>query len=229
MSCRDRFRIELTQNSVSVYVNGKLYLQQSGLAAKDQLPEPFLSSDLYVYFSNWTNRPLETARFHWDRPATRTPSMPQETGRRLRHRPISSTTLTRKWSKRRRILRSQPVTSATLSTYTSGGLGSRCSRQPALPQLCLLQRRLSLVKPGVVVHRTVCNEHVSRFLQHRPREARASAAPPGAIEGVLLTRVKPLQITRARTVRFLEVKFAADGCSELIHFGVTSKGTSSVP
>ncbi len=55
---RDRFRIELTQDSVSVYVNGKLYLQQSGLAAKDQLPEPFLSSDLYVYFSNWTNRPL---------------------------------------------------------------------------------------------------------------------------------------------------------------------------
>jgi hypothetical protein len=66
--CRDRFRLELARDSVKVFVNGRLYFEQSGLDPKYQLPDEFLGSEAYVYFTSWTNRPLEPAyRFHWDR------------------------------------------------------------------------------------------------------------------------------------------------------------------
>jgi hypothetical protein len=66
--CRDRFRLELAKDSVKVFVNGKLYFEQSGFEPQHQLPDEFLNSDLYIYFTNWINRPLEVAyRFHWDR------------------------------------------------------------------------------------------------------------------------------------------------------------------
>jgi hypothetical protein len=66
--CRDRFRLELTKDSVKVFVNGRPYFEQSGIDPANQLPDEFLNADLYVYYTSWINRPLETAyRFHWDR------------------------------------------------------------------------------------------------------------------------------------------------------------------
>jgi hypothetical protein len=66
--CRDRFRLELTKDSVRVFVNGHLYFEQSGIDPKYQLPDEFLNSGVYTYFTSWVNRPLESAyRFHWDR------------------------------------------------------------------------------------------------------------------------------------------------------------------
>ena len=66
--CRDRFRLELTRDSVKVLVNGLLYVEQSAIDPRNQLPPEFLGSDTYVYFSSWVNRPLEQVyRFHWDR------------------------------------------------------------------------------------------------------------------------------------------------------------------
>jgi hypothetical protein len=66
--CRDRFRLELAKDSVKVFVNGRLYFEQSGIDPKYQLPDEFLGSDVYAYFTTWTNRPLAPAyRLHWDR------------------------------------------------------------------------------------------------------------------------------------------------------------------
>lgn len=68
LSCRDRFRLELSKDAVKVFVNGQPYFEQSELRPEHQLPDEFLSSDVYVYFTSWINRPLESAyRFHWDR------------------------------------------------------------------------------------------------------------------------------------------------------------------
>jgi hypothetical protein len=66
--CRDRFRVELARDSVRIFVNGRLYFEQSAIEEKYQLPDEFLGADLYVYFTNWINRPLASAyRCHWDR------------------------------------------------------------------------------------------------------------------------------------------------------------------
>ena len=68
--CRDRFRIELTKDSVRVLVNGHLYFEQSGISPKYQLPPELLDGNVYTYFTSWVNRPLKPAyRFHWDRVA----------------------------------------------------------------------------------------------------------------------------------------------------------------
>jgi hypothetical protein len=68
LDCRDRFRLELTRSSVRVFVNGAPYFEQSGIAPRYQLPDEFLRSDLYVYYTSWVNRPLAAAyRCHWGR------------------------------------------------------------------------------------------------------------------------------------------------------------------
>jgi hypothetical protein len=68
LDCRDRFRLELTRDSVRVLVNGAPYFEQSGIAPRHQLPDEFLRSDLYVYYTSWVNRPLAAAyRCHWGR------------------------------------------------------------------------------------------------------------------------------------------------------------------
>jgi hypothetical protein len=67
--CRDRFRLELTKTSLTVYVNGYKYFEQTDLAPKYQIPDELLNN-AYVYFTNWVNRPTAPAyRFHWDRVA----------------------------------------------------------------------------------------------------------------------------------------------------------------
>jgi hypothetical protein len=64
-NCRDRFRMELTKTSVTLYVNGGKYFEQTGL--KVPFPDELVNGDVYVYMAGWQVRqPAETIRFHWD-------------------------------------------------------------------------------------------------------------------------------------------------------------------
>lgn len=66
-NCRDRFRLELTETSVTVYVNGLKYFEQTGIPP---LPQQLLAGDVYVYLASMTSRSsAETLRYHWDRVA----------------------------------------------------------------------------------------------------------------------------------------------------------------
>jgi hypothetical protein len=68
LNCRDRFRWELTQDTLTLYVNGVKYMEHAGLPAGKQLPEALLNGEVYVYFSDWVFKPeIDTVRFHWDR------------------------------------------------------------------------------------------------------------------------------------------------------------------
>jgi hypothetical protein len=70
MMCRDRFRLELTQDGLTAYVNGVLYFQDTGWPARNQLTEAIASGStpVYVYLSDWQATPSQPAyRFHWAR------------------------------------------------------------------------------------------------------------------------------------------------------------------
>jgi putative cell wall-binding protein len=91
MACRDRFRMEITKDSLSLYVNGKLYFRDSGWPASHQLPDSFLTGDVFVYQSNWQVRNGDdwadpddgaTYRYHWDRFAVN-PSTPPSSAHSL--------------------------------------------------------------------------------------------------------------------------------------------------
>jgi hypothetical protein len=63
--CRDRFRLELTQTSLTLFVNGFKYFEQTGLPP---LPDELVSGEVYVYFASMVvSHPAEAIRFHWDR------------------------------------------------------------------------------------------------------------------------------------------------------------------
>ena len=65
-SCRDHFRLELTRDSVSLFVNGVTYMRHAGLPAASQLPAELLTQPVYVYFASWAYLPDATiARVHW--------------------------------------------------------------------------------------------------------------------------------------------------------------------
>jgi hypothetical protein len=65
LECRDNFRLELTKDSIVLYVRGLRYFEQSGA---NLLPPELVDGDVYVYFSDWVYRPsAEVTRFHWDR------------------------------------------------------------------------------------------------------------------------------------------------------------------
>ncbi|HEY6959275.1 MAG TPA: hypothetical protein VI814_10650 [Candidatus Limnocylindria bacterium] len=65
-SCRDHFRLELTRDSVSLFVNGVKYMQHAGLPSASQLPAELLTQPVYVYFASWAYLPEATvARVHW--------------------------------------------------------------------------------------------------------------------------------------------------------------------
>src|SRR5262245_14231082 len=69
MMCRDRFRMELKRDGVKVFVNGALYMEDSGWPARNQLPAQWGTDaePLSVYFADWQTRPTQPAyRFHWD-------------------------------------------------------------------------------------------------------------------------------------------------------------------
>lgn len=64
-ACRDRFRMELTKTSLTLYVNGVLYFQQQGIPP---LPDSLVDGDVYVYFASIAGRSdHDVIRFHWDR------------------------------------------------------------------------------------------------------------------------------------------------------------------
>jgi hypothetical protein len=65
MHCRDLFRLELSDSSLTLFVNDVKYFEQTGLP-----PFPVADEDLYVYFpSVVVGMQAEAARFHWDRVA----------------------------------------------------------------------------------------------------------------------------------------------------------------
>lgn len=64
MECRDHFRLELTANSLTLFVNGTKYFEQSGIPS---FHYEFLNQELYVYFASMVvSHPAEALRFHWD-------------------------------------------------------------------------------------------------------------------------------------------------------------------
>ncbi len=77
MACRDRFRLEVTKSSLTLYVNGVKYMEDANWPAAHQLPDSFVNGDIYVYQSNWQNRAGSRAyRYHWDHFAVNPPSGP---------------------------------------------------------------------------------------------------------------------------------------------------------
>ncbi|MEM8924237.1 MAG: hypothetical protein AAGD35_12115 [Actinomycetota bacterium] len=63
-TCRDRFRMELERNSLTLYVNGERYFQQTGLP---DLPDELVDGEVYVYFGSMFSRHQgQTLRYHWD-------------------------------------------------------------------------------------------------------------------------------------------------------------------
>jgi len=62
--CRDLFRLELTSTSLSLFVNGVKYFEQSGIP---ELDDGFVNGDVYVYLSSMiASHEAEVIRFHWD-------------------------------------------------------------------------------------------------------------------------------------------------------------------
>jgi hypothetical protein len=75
MFCRDRFRLELTQHTLTVYVNGFEYMQAT-LPGNAAIPDAMLHGDNYAYFTSFVsfvnNETLhggDVVRFHWGRVA----------------------------------------------------------------------------------------------------------------------------------------------------------------
>ncbi len=64
IACRDRFRLELTPTSLTIYVNGLLYFEQTGIPP---LPEELVNGAIYVYMASMTSSSeFDTVRYHWD-------------------------------------------------------------------------------------------------------------------------------------------------------------------
>jgi hypothetical protein len=65
-SCRDRFKIVLERDAVTIFVNGVRYMEHRGLPAASQLPDDLMRSTVYVYFGSWAYLVEPTiARVHW--------------------------------------------------------------------------------------------------------------------------------------------------------------------
>jgi hypothetical protein len=70
MYCRDRFRFEWTQDSLTVYVNGILFFRDAGWPADRQLPGAIVSGQVpvYAHFGEWGDFSDGLVyRFHWGR------------------------------------------------------------------------------------------------------------------------------------------------------------------
>jgi len=77
MDCRDRFRLEVTKDSLTLYVNGLKYFEDAGWPAAHQLPDSFINGEVYAYQSNWQVRAGTRAfRYHWDHFAVNPPGGP---------------------------------------------------------------------------------------------------------------------------------------------------------
>jgi hypothetical protein len=68
-NCRDRFRMELTRDSLKLLVNGVRYFEITNIPTSG-LMDALVNADVYTYFGSWIYRPdVDTVRFHWDRVA----------------------------------------------------------------------------------------------------------------------------------------------------------------
>jgi hypothetical protein len=66
--CRDRFRLVLERDAITIFVNGVRYMEHRGLPAARQIPDELLDSTVYVYFASWGYLVEPTVvRFHWGR------------------------------------------------------------------------------------------------------------------------------------------------------------------
>ena len=68
--CLDRFRIEWTQSSITLYVNGILFGQDTNWPAASQLPESVVngSTPIYAHFGEFGDFSSSSVyRFHWGR------------------------------------------------------------------------------------------------------------------------------------------------------------------
>lgn len=66
--CRDRFRVVLEQDAITIFVNGVRYMEHRGLPEAARLPDELLRSNVYVYFASWGYLVAPTvARVHWGR------------------------------------------------------------------------------------------------------------------------------------------------------------------
>lgn len=65
LQCRDNFRLEISKNSLTLFVNDIEYFSQKGLPT---LPSDITNGNVYVYFSGVSTAVLadKVARFHWD-------------------------------------------------------------------------------------------------------------------------------------------------------------------
>lgn len=74
MECRDRFRLELTRTSLTIYVNGSKYFEQTGLPP---LQDELVNGEIYIYLASIVNlAEADTVRFHWDHFAVNSPDAP---------------------------------------------------------------------------------------------------------------------------------------------------------
>jgi len=66
--CRDRFRLVLEKDAVTLSVNGVPYMEHRGIPEAARIPDELLRGDVYVYFASWTylGDPA-VVRFHWGR------------------------------------------------------------------------------------------------------------------------------------------------------------------
>ena len=77
LHCRDRFRMELTKDSIHLFVNGYpamqidgLYAQNPGTGADNRIPDFWFEQGVRPYFSSWINGGQhKPTRWHWDRVA----------------------------------------------------------------------------------------------------------------------------------------------------------------
>jgi hypothetical protein len=76
MFCRDRFRFEITKDSLTIFVNGYKWFDVQGLYASNpatgtdnRIPDSWLGPNgVHVYFTSWINSGQHTpVRFHWGR------------------------------------------------------------------------------------------------------------------------------------------------------------------
>jgi hypothetical protein len=68
-NCLDRYRIELTANGLSIYVNGQLYFIDAGWDAAHQIPASVMAGPWYVYYTDWVGgtNAGPVYRFAWQR------------------------------------------------------------------------------------------------------------------------------------------------------------------
>jgi hypothetical protein len=63
--CRDRFRMEITATSVTLFVNGIKYFEQTGVP---EMPAELLNGNLYVYYGSMVaGHQAPVIRYHWDK------------------------------------------------------------------------------------------------------------------------------------------------------------------